>query len=98
MKMQLIEGWQKCYRFYSMYFFAMLATAGDLYNLAIQFNLVDNGQAPDVLCRILNVIGFMGAASRLIKQKADADKQASQEPVAEKSTEEDLDFPPSGRS
>jgi hypothetical protein len=82
MKIHLINGWQKCYRFYSMYFFALLATAGDLYNLAVQFNLFENGSAPDALCRALNVIGFLGAAARIVQQKANTETAANP-PAAE---------------
>jgi hypothetical protein len=68
MKFQLIEGYQKFYAMWSMWAFAIVGAAPDLYNLAVQYNLLEGDSAPAQLARIINTIAFLGAASRMIKQ------------------------------
>lgn len=65
----LVTGWHKFYKMYSIWFFALLGSAPDLYNLAISSGVIDAGSAPALLTRIINIIAFVGAASRLLKQK-----------------------------
>lgn len=77
MKFELIEGWKKAYAMYSIWFFAILGAAPDLFNLAVENHLVDSGAAPALLARIINIIAFVGAASRLVKQKALAAEAAA---------------------
>lgn len=66
---QLIAEWRKFYSMYSIWFYAALGTAPDLYNLAVSTGMLDGASAPVILTRIINTIAFVGAASRLIQQK-----------------------------
>lgn len=67
--MQLIDEWKKWYTMYSIWAFALVGIAPDIYNLAVQYNLVNSAEAPVELARIINIIAFLGALSRLLKQK-----------------------------
>lgn len=69
MKFKLIDEWKSALTMYSMWFFAAVGIAPDLYNLAIQYGLLTGDAAPAKLAYIINVIAFTGAASRLIKQQ-----------------------------
>lgn len=69
MKIQLIDTAHKWYTMYSIWFFAALGVMPDVYNLAVQFNLVQGDSAPAQLSRIINLVAFFGAVSRLLKQK-----------------------------
>lgn len=69
MKLQLIDQAGKWYSMYSIWFFALLGVMPELYNLAVSYNMVSGEAAPAVLARAINTIAFVGAVSRLIKQK-----------------------------
>lgn len=69
MKLQLIDGWHRFYTMYSMWAFVLLGIAPDVYNLAVQYNLVTGGNAPAALARMINMMAFAGAVARLVKQK-----------------------------
>lgn len=68
--LELVSEWRKFYTMYSVWFFAIVGAAPDLYNLALQSGLLTGASAPPLLARIVAIISFVGAASRLIKQKS----------------------------
>lgn len=81
--LELVQEWRQFYSMYSVWFFAAVGSAPDLYNLALSSGLLTGATAPPELARLINVISFIGAASRLVKQKkletakpAEADKAA----------------------
>lgn len=77
--LRLIVGWRRFYAMYSMWAFAAVGTAPDLYNLAVSTGMLDGQSAPVMLTRLINTIAFIGAASKLIEQKklaAERDKAA----------------------
>lgn len=67
--LELVNEWRQFYSMYSVWFFAVIGGAPDLYNLALSSGLLTGSTAPPELARIINVIAFLGAASRLVKQK-----------------------------
>ena len=67
--LELVTEWRKFYTMYSVWFFAIVGAAPDLYNLALQSGLLTGASAPPLLTRIIAIVSFVGAASRLIKQK-----------------------------
>lgn len=67
--LELADDWRKFYTMYSVWFFAILGAAPDLYNLAVTSGLLTSTTTPPLLAHIINIIAFVGAASRLIKQK-----------------------------
>lgn len=69
-KLELIAEARKWYTMYSIWFFAALGCLPDLFNLAIQNGLITSASAPVLLTRVINLVAFVGAASRLVKQKA----------------------------
>lgn len=69
MQIQLIEEWKKAYKFYSIWFFVIIGALPELFNLAVQSGLVDSEAAPQALSRLISLIAFAGAASRMIRQK-----------------------------
>lgn len=69
LKIQLIEEARKWYAMYSIWAFVLLGAMPDIYNLAIQFNLLTGDSAPAFLARTINTIAFLGAMARLVKQK-----------------------------
>lgn len=78
-ELAMVEDAKKFYKMYSIWFFALLGLTPDLYNLAISNGLIQADHAPAMLARIVNVIAFVGAASRLVQQKV-ATEQASGAP------------------
>lgn len=69
MKLELIANWKKAYAMYSMWAFALLGVAPQLFDLAVQFNLLDSETTPSALAKLINIIAFVGAASRIVQQK-----------------------------
>lgn len=69
MQIQLIEEWKKAYKFYSIWFFVIIGALPELFNLAVQSGLIDSETAPQALSRLISLIAFAGAASRMIQQK-----------------------------
>lgn len=69
MKFQLIDEAKQWYTLYSMWVFVLIGLAPDIYNLAVQYNLVTGDNAPAALARIINMLAFAGAVARLVKQK-----------------------------
>jgi hypothetical protein len=69
MKFELIENWKTFYKMYSMWAFVILGLTPDLYNLAVQYHMVDGSSAPAALAGMINTLAFAGAALRLVKQK-----------------------------
>ena len=69
MKIELVKEANKWYAMYSIWAFILLGAIPDLYNLAVQFNLLAGDDAPAFLARTINMVAFMGAALRLVKQK-----------------------------
>lgn len=69
MKLELIANWNKAYKLYSMWFFVILGLAPDIFNMAVQMGVIDSTGAPAILTRIINTIAFLGAVTRLVKQK-----------------------------
>lgn len=67
--LELVAEWRKFYTMYSVWFFAIVGAAPDLYNLALQSGLLTGASAPPLLTRVIAIVSFVGAASRLIKQK-----------------------------
>jgi hypothetical protein len=88
MKLQFVDEAKRFWTLYSIWAFAIVGIAPDLYNLAIQYNLLSGEAAPAKLAYIINVIAFAGAASRLVKQKKlEADVAKLQEQAAAKELE-----------
>lgn len=69
MKFSLIDDWKKAYKLYSLWFFAIIGLVPDLFNLAVQYEIVSSTSAPAILSHAIKLIAFFGAASRLVKQK-----------------------------
>lgn len=67
--LELVTEWRKFYTMYSVWGFAIVGAAPDLYNLALQSGLLTGASAPPQLAHIIALISFFGAASRLVKQK-----------------------------
>lgn len=70
MKIELVKEANKWYAMYSIWAFVLLGALPDIYNLAVQFNLLTGDSAPAFLARAVNLIAFLGAVGRLVKQKA----------------------------
>ncbi len=83
MKFSLIDEWKKFYTLYSFWFFVALGSLPDLFNLAVQYGVIQSNEAPAILARAINIVAFMGVASRLISQRV-AEKQAQNQPSSTK--------------
>jgi len=70
MKIQLIENWNQWYKMISMYAIIVLGLLPDIWNLAISFGLLEAAAAPKQLAYTINLVAFIGAVGRLVKQKA----------------------------
>ncbi len=69
MKIELVDEWRKWYAMYSIWAFILLGALPDVYNLAIQFNVISGDNAPAILARTVNMVAFLGALGRMMKQK-----------------------------
>lgn len=67
---QPVDNWKNFYKMLSMWFFLAVAAAPELYSLAIVMDILQGDSTPEALNRIIKLIAFAGAASRLIQQKA----------------------------
>lgn len=81
LQLELIPEWKKFYKMYSFWFFVILGCAPELWDLAIQYNVIKEAAAPALLARAVSTIAFLGAASRMIKQKS-LEMKAEQEAEA----------------
>lgn len=70
MNIQLVDNWKSAWKMFSMYFFLILGLLPELFNLAVSSGLLQTEQAPALLSKIVMIVAFLGAASRLIKQRA----------------------------
>ena len=70
MKFELVDDLHKWYKMGSIWFFALLALAPQIYDLATQYHLVSGGDLPGFFVHAVNIVGFVGAITRLIKQKS----------------------------
>jgi len=57
------------YKQVRFWLFAVVTCAPDLYNLAVDNHMLPGGHVPAPLERFFNVIGFLGAATVLVKAK-----------------------------
>lgn len=60
---------QHFYKLATFWIFLFIMAVPDLYNLAIQFHLIDVEKAPEALTHLVNLVGFMGAAIRLVRSR-----------------------------
>jgi hypothetical protein len=70
MNIELIEGWQRFYKMYSIQFLALIAALPEIYDLAVSYNIFSGGVLPEKFSAIVKVMAFMAAVSRLVKQKS----------------------------
>jgi hypothetical protein len=86
--MDLTDDWRHFYKMYSVWFFAAIGAAPDLYNLALSTGFLTGASAPAALDQIIKGIAFVGAASRVLKQKK---LHVVQDQVSDIQSEKDLD-------
>lgn len=65
----LVDDWASAWKFASVWMFVLIACAPELYNLSIQYNLVEAGTVPELFSKAISMMAFVGAASRVVKQK-----------------------------
>lgn len=86
--MDLTDDWRHFYKMYSVWFFAAIGAAPDLYNLALSTGFLTGASAPAALDQIIKGIAFVGAASRVLKQKK---LHVVQDQVSDIQSEKELD-------
>lgn len=69
-ELTMIADWRKAWKLYSVWIFSLLLALPDLYNAAISSNLITADHVPVLFSRLVNIIGFVGIASRIVKQKS----------------------------
>lgn len=72
----LVNDWKKAWKWLSMWAFFILAFSPELYALAVQYKIVDPGHLPAIFERLVQWVGFLGAVSRIVDQKAIAERLA----------------------
>lgn len=89
MQLQLIEGWQKFYKMWSVWAMILIAVLPELYNAALAAGILTDEQAPQTLSYLVKIVAFIGIATRIIKQaKLEAERQAALAVAAEKAKAE----------
>jgi hypothetical protein len=76
LQLQLIPEWKQFYKMYSVWFFVLIGCAPELFDLAIQYKIIEEAATPALLGKAVSTLAFLGAASRLLKQKALEAQQA----------------------
>lgn len=65
--LELAEDARHFYKFVTFWWFIVLMSAPDIWNLAIQNDLFQGKPAPAKLTYIINMISFIGAASKIVQ-------------------------------
>lgn len=66
----LTENWKKSWKFISLWVLLIIGLSPELYNLAIQYKIVEPGSIPTFFNDLIKTLAFLGAAGRLLNQKA----------------------------
>lgn len=72
----LVDDWKRAWKWFSMWAFIIVAFSPEIYELAVKFGIVSAGHLPAVFERLVQWVGFFGAVSRLVDQKAVAERLA----------------------
>lgn len=66
----LVENWRQAWKFYTIWFYALLAALPEIVALAAQHGIIDpaQGDVPSLVTKLIQWIAFAGAMSRIIKQ------------------------------
>jgi hypothetical protein len=74
MKMQfeltLINEWRQAWKLYSVWIFALVLAGPDIFNAAVSAGLISADHVPALFGRLVNIVGFVGIVSRIVKQKS----------------------------
>lgn len=66
MKLKLIENWNKFYKMWSVWFFAILAISPEIYTQLIALDLLTG--IPFGFSLIVKILAILGIISRVVKQ------------------------------
>jgi len=69
-----ITEWNKFYKLYSVWFFAIIAILPEIHALALEYSIMNGDAIDGNLNNAIKTLAFLGAASRLIKQKVEERK------------------------
>ena len=69
LQITLIDEWRHCWKLYSVWIFAFLMAAPELYNAAISAGLISQEQVPGVFSKLMSLVSFVGLVSRVVSQK-----------------------------
>lgn len=74
--MKLIENWRQSWRFYTMWAMAFLLCMPTLFNLAVEYQLLEGTELPPVFAYSVRLVAFGTMALRVIKQQLEDMKPA----------------------
>ena len=77
LKIELVDGWTKWYKFWSIRFYAIIAILPDIWNLLDSSGILHGTEVSEQFSLMVKLIALAGAVSRLVKQKV-ADAVSSQ--------------------
>lgn len=66
----LVNNWREAPKWFSTWIFILIALSPELYQLAVQYEIVGPGNLPAIFQKLINWVGFLGAVSRLADQKS----------------------------
>lgn len=69
-ELTLIDDWKKAWKLYSVWIFALVLAGPDIYNAAVTAGLISADHVPALFGRLVNIVGFVGIVSRIVKQKS----------------------------
>lgn len=72
----LVNDWKRAWKWFSMWAFVIIGFSPELYALAVQYKLISAGNLPLIFERLVQWVGFLGAVSRMIDQRAIAERFA----------------------
>lgn len=65
---KLIEGWQRGWRFYTVWLFALVAAFPDLYMAVVAMGWLDSPDVPQPVVWALRGLGVVGVFARFVSQ------------------------------
>lgn len=81
MKLELIKNWKQAWRFYSVWAMAILLCMPTLFNLAVEYGLLESAELPPLFANAVRLVAFGTVAVRVIKQQVQ-DIQEKQDDAA----------------
>jgi hypothetical protein len=66
----LVEDWRKALKFLSLWAYLLIGMAPTLFDLAVQYDIINATEVPPIFSTLIKLMAFGGAVVRLVNQAA----------------------------